>query len=85
MLKAVSSRTIVPPWKIFYTLLPPWKIFDTKVRLAHRKTPSDVPSTSGAIFDSSAVPFRYVCQFFFRPAKGRPKKNLRFQFLSALL
>ena len=62
MLKAVSSRTIVPPWKIFYTLLPPWKIFDTKVRLAHRKTPSDVPSTSGAIFDSSAVPFRYACR-----------------------
>ena len=62
MLRAVSSRTIVPPWKIFYTLLPPWKIFDTKVRLAHRKTPSDVPSTSGAIFDSSAVPFRYVCR-----------------------
>ena len=29
MLKAVSSRTIVPPWKIFDTLVPPWRIFDT--------------------------------------------------------
>ena len=75
MLKAVSSRTIVPPWKIFYTLLPPWKIFDTKVRLADRKTPSDVPSTSGAIFDSSAVPFRYVCRLG-RPLAGRKKSEI---------
>ena len=78
MLKAVSSRTIVPPWKIFYTLLPPGKFLTQKyvwptekrhqmyqVRLEQFLTVQLYPSGTSV-------------------TKGRPKKNLRFQFLSVL-